>query len=464
MKYISLKYRMMLLAMLPTLLVSVAISGFAIYETQNFGQLNNSAFRDQMLELRRNELLSYTLLAESAIDAYYNNSILPPYEAQEAAKDVIRKLNYGPSGYFFINDYQGKTLVHGAKPALEGRDLWDLKSKDDKYLIRDFDRAAKDGTGFTQYMWDKPGFADPVDKLGYVKTLDKWDWIIGTGLYIDDIEAVHMKLNRALDDNLSQSVWIFLGLSGTALLLAVLLFGRLTLKQGDSTDHKLKALSEQVNRAQEHERQAIAAEIDDSVEEHLVGLRDRLPGLLVDKGVSTEVTEILTQEVAKAVKAIQKISHTLNPKSLEEYGLAYGLDILCKQYNDRGRVPVKLYQQGELSQRLPLNVEWEIYRTVQDVMRFVEQSEGDGKIVLRSSFAEDSVQISLLEDMVGFDPKSNDKSGSDMAALLLNTVISRIEGVGGEVSAFGTKGTGTLLKIKIDLANESVELQPALAS
>jgi len=455
---------MMLLAMLPTLLVSVAISGFAIYETQNFGQLNNSAFRDQMLELRRNELLSYTLLAESAIDAYYKNSILPPYEAQEAAKDVIRKLSYGPSGYFFINDYQGKTLVHGAKPALEGRDLWDLKSKDDKYLIRDFDRAAKDGTGFTQYMWDKPGFADPVDKLGYVKTLDKWDWIIGTGLYIDDIEAVHMKLNQALDDNLSQSVWIFLGLSGGALLLAVLLFGRLTLKQGDSTDHKLKALSEQVNRAQEHERQAIAAEIDDSVEEHLLGLRDRLPDLLVDKGVSTEVTKILTQEVAKAVKAIQKISHTLNPKSLEEYGLAYGLDILCKQYNDRGRVPVKLYQQGKLSQRLPLNVEWEIYRTVQDVMRFVEQSEGDGKIVLRSSFAEDSVQISLLEDMVGFDPKSNDKSGSDMAALLLNTVMSRIEGVNGEVSAFGTKGTGTLLKIKIDLANESVDLQPALAS
>lgn|GEM_PF-2387964 len=464
MKSISLKYRMMLLAMLPTLLVSVAISGFAIYETQNFGQLNNSAFRDQMLELRRNELLSYTLLAESAIDAYYKNSILPPYEAQEAAKDVIRKLSYGPSGYFFINDYQGKTLVHGAKPALEGRDLWDLKSKDDKYLIRDFDRAAKDGTGFTQYMWDKPGFADPVDKLGYVKTLDKWDWIIGTGLYIDDIEAVHMKLNQALDDNLSQSVWIFLGLSGGALLLAVLLFGRLTLKQGDSTDHKLKALSEQVNRAQEHERQAIAAEIDDSVEEHLLGLRDRLPDLLVDKGVSTEVTKILTQEVAKAVKAIQKISHTLNPKSLEEYGLAYGLDILCKQYNDRGRVPVKLYQQGKLSQRLPLNVEWEIYRTVQDVMRFVEQSEGDGKIVLRSSFAEDSVQISLLEDMVGFDPKSNDKSGSDMAALLLNTVMSRIEGVNGEVSAFGTKGTGTLLKIKIDLANESVDLQPALAS
>ncbi|MCW8943154.1 MAG: cache domain-containing protein [Sedimenticola sp.] len=464
MKSISLKYRMMLLAMLPTLLVSIAISSFAIYETQNFGKLNNSTFRDQMLTLRRNELHSYTNLAESAIDAHYNNSIQAPQQAQEEAKGIIRKLSYGPSGYFFVNDYKGTTLVHGAKPALEGRNLWDLKSKDDKFLIRDIDQAAKDGTGFTEYMWDKPGFPDPVGKVTYVKTLPKWDWIIGTGLYTDDIEAVHTKLNQELDNNLSQSLWIFLGLSGGSLLFAALLFGRLTLKEGDSADHKLKALSDQVNRAQEHERQAIASEIEDSVQEHLVGLKERLPDLLADKGVSDEVVSLLSNEMGKAVKAVQQISHTLNPKSLEEHGLSYGLDILCKQYNDRGRVPVKLYQQGLLTKRLPKGVEWELYRVIQDVMRFVEQSEGEGKVVVRSSFSDDAVQISLLEDMVGFDPKSNNSSGSDMAAMLLNTVISRVEGINGEVSAFGTKGTGTLLKIKVEFAEDEFGMEPALAS
>jgi two-component system NarL family sensor kinase len=463
-KTISLKYRMMLLAMLPTLLVSIAISSFAIYETRNFGELNNATFRDQMLTLRRNELHSYTNLAESAIDAHYNNSIQAPQQAQEEAKGIIRKLSYGPSGYFFVNDYSGNTLVHGAKPALEGRNLWDLKSKDDKFLIRDIDQAAKDGTGFTEYMWDKPGFPDPVGKVSYVKTLPKWDWIIGTGLYTDDIDAVHAKLNQELDSNLNQSTWIFLGLSGGSLLFAALLFGRLTLREGDSADHKLKALSDQVNRAQEHERQAIAAEIEDSVEEHLVSLKNRLPDLVVDKGVSDEVVNLLSHEMGKAVKAIQQISHTLNPKSLEEHGLSYGLDILCKQYNDRGRVPVKLYQQGLLTQRLPKGVEWELYRVIQDVMRFVEQSEGDGKVVVRTSFSEESVQISLLEDMVGFDPKSNSKGSSDMAEMLLNTVISRVEGINGEVSVFGTKGTGTLLKIKVDINEEAFDGVPALAT
>ncbi|MCW8908180.1 MAG: hypothetical protein OQL28_13085 [Sedimenticola sp.] len=109
-------------------------------------------------------------------------------------------------------------------------------------------------------------------------------------------------------------------------------------------------------------------------------------------------------------------------------------------------------------------MEWELYRAIQDVMRFVEQSDGEGKMVLRSSFAQDSVQVSLLEDMVGFDPKSNSRSGSDMAELLLNSVISRVEGVNGEVTAFGTKGTGTLLKIRIDLAESETDLEPALAT
>ncbi len=467
MKVISLKYRMMLLAMLPTLLVSLAISGFAVYQTQNSGQLNNEAVRDQLLTLRKNELHAYTQLAESAITNFYATATLPKDDAQRAAKNIIRKLSYGSSGYFFVNDYKGTTLVHAAKPALEGRNLWDLKSKDDKFLIRDIDQAAKDGTGFTEYMWNKPGIAEPVDKITYVKTLDKWNWILGTGLYIDDIDAVHDKLNNQLEANLNRSILVFLGLSGASLLLAAALFGRLTLKQGDNTDHKLKALSDQVNRAQEHERQAIADEIADGVKEHLIGLKERMPKLLAAKGVAQDVTEMLDLEMSKAVKAMQQISHTLNPQNLEEYGLIYGLDILSKQYNDRGRIPVKFSQQGNSGNRLPADVEWEVYRVIQDVLRFVEQHDSieEGKINLRCSLSPDALKISLLEDVIGFDSKSNSRSGSDSAALLLETVVSRIERINGEISIYGTEGAGTLLKIRLDWASENTpQLMPALAT
>jgi len=465
-KTISMKYRFLLLALLPTLLVSVAISGFAIYETRNFGERNNSVFRDQMLELRRGEVRNYIQLAESTIDAYNDTTTLAPAAALETTKDIIRELNYGESGYFFINDYQGKNVVHGAKPSLEGKSLWNLKSQDDKYLIRDIDRTAKGGGGFTYYMWDKPGFEDPVEKITYVKTLDQWNWIIGAGLYLDDIETVYNQLNQRLDENLSQSIWVFLGLSTAALALAAGLFGRLSLKHGGATENELKILAEQLNRAQEHERQAIAAEIDDSVEEHLIGFRTRLPKLLDEHGVSDEIGAQLSARIDNAVRGIQRISHTLNPTLLEEHGLAYGLDILCKQFNDRGRLSVKLNQQGERSLRLPWQAEWETYRAIQDVLRLVEQSEGQGKVVVRGSFDQDAIQISLLEDSVGFDSKSISRNRSDMATLLLSSVTSRIEGVNGEVSVFGTKGTGTLLRIKFSLkkTRKQPQAQPAMAT
>jgi len=104
---------------------------------------------------------------------------------------------------------------------------------------------------------------------------------------------------------------------------------------------------------------------------------------------------------------------------------------------------------------------------IQDVLRFVEQSDniGEGKVNLRCSYSADSLKVSLLEDAVGFDRQSNKRSGSDTAALLLESVVSRIEGISGEVSIFGTKGAGTLLKIRIDWHDdETMFLNPAVAT
>jgi len=220
-----------------------------------------------------------------------------------------------------------------------------------------------------------------------------------------------------------------------------------------------------VNRAREHERQAIAEEIDDGVQKHLITFRERLPELLAKKGVGKTVVGLLDLKVGEAARALQQISHNLNPMSLEEHGLVYGLDILSRQYNDRGRLSVKFSQQENSCNRLAGNVEREVYRVIQDLFRFVEQSEGvnKGKVHLRCSFSEDFLKISLREDVIGFDPKSNNRNGANMAALLLETVVSRIERIDGEISIFGTEGAGTLLKINLKWSVGSSGLDSASA-
>lgn len=106
------------------------------------------------------------------------------------------------SGYFFVIKKGGYMLMHGANNKLEGRNLWDLQDKaegEKKYLIRNLEKAALSGGGFSEYVWDKPG-KGLVPKLSYSKQIPGTDYYLGTGVYIDDIEEQEAKINATIND------------------------------------------------------------------------------------------------------------------------------------------------------------------------------------------------------------------------------------------------------------------------
>ncbi len=84
-----------------------------------------------------------------------------------------------------------KMIMHPIKPELDGKDLSDMKDPSGNRLFSGFvDVVNKQGAGFYSYLWPKPGFEQPVAKISYVKGFAPWGWIIGTGIYIDDVDAV----------------------------------------------------------------------------------------------------------------------------------------------------------------------------------------------------------------------------------------------------------------------------------
>ncbi len=110
---------------------------------------------------------------------------------QNQAMDIIKNLRYGGDGYFFIHDYNHVCLMHPVSPELNGKSQKDLKDANGKYFIQEFTRLAREnGEGFTEYIWPKPGAEAPQPKITYVKAFDQWEWIVGTGVYMDDIRAV----------------------------------------------------------------------------------------------------------------------------------------------------------------------------------------------------------------------------------------------------------------------------------
>ena len=110
--------------------------------------------------------------------------------AQANAIATIRAMRYQGSNYFWINDEHPTMIMHPTKPELDGRDLTDYKDPNGKALFVEAVKAARnpDG-GFVYYYWPKPGQEKPVPKLSFVKLFQPWGWVIGTGIYIDDVDA-----------------------------------------------------------------------------------------------------------------------------------------------------------------------------------------------------------------------------------------------------------------------------------
>jgi methyl-accepting chemotaxis protein len=110
--------------------------------------------------------------------------------AQEAAKAEIATLRYKGQEYFWVNDLHQVILVHGVKPELDGKDLTDMKDSNGVYLFQEMVKVAKaDGQGFVNYMWPKPGSDKPVPKVSFVKLYKPWGWVVGSGIYVDDVDA-----------------------------------------------------------------------------------------------------------------------------------------------------------------------------------------------------------------------------------------------------------------------------------
>jgi methyl-accepting chemotaxis protein len=106
---------------------------------------------------------------------------------------VIENLRYGPENkdYFWINDTQPAMIMHPYKPQLNGKDLSASKDPNGKKLFVEMVRVCKEnGEGFVDYHWPKYGADQPQPKVSFVKLFKKWNWIIGTGVYMDDIDTL----------------------------------------------------------------------------------------------------------------------------------------------------------------------------------------------------------------------------------------------------------------------------------
>ncbi|MBB1126747.1 methyl-accepting chemotaxis protein [Thiospirillum jenense] len=212
-KNLPTRYKFWLIIAL-TVVGMLALSGLAVAEL-NKNLLNDRKVKTQHVVETAYGVLEYFYQREQA------GEMTRP-QAQQAAIALIKTFRYGEDDYFWINDMRPTMVMHPFKPKLDGQDVSDNKDPNGKRLFIAFiDEVRRHQAGFVDYQWAKPGYDEPVPKVSYVKGFQPWDWIIGSGLYIDDVRKIF--LNHAL--HLAMGAAVILAV---LMILSLMIAGSLT--------------------------------------------------------------------------------------------------------------------------------------------------------------------------------------------------------------------------------------------
>ena len=184
------KYKIQLWNVTGRFYTAVAAGILALMALAIYGSVTIS---DILLERKKGELKNLTEVALSIVKDYDSRATrgeMSVDDAKKLAVQSLRALRYSGSDYFFIIDYQSVMVMHPFSPALEGKDQSGLKDSNGTYYVKGMVEAGKAGGGFVPYLWPRPNATVPSPKESYAVGFDKWNWVVATGVYIDDLSVM----------------------------------------------------------------------------------------------------------------------------------------------------------------------------------------------------------------------------------------------------------------------------------
>jgi methyl-accepting chemotaxis protein len=181
-------------------IVVVALLGMALSLTQLLRDTSRI-----MMEGREQQVRSVVESAAAIISGYQQRVAkgeMTAEDAKAAALAAMSTLRYSGQEYVWVNDLDGVMLMHPFAPKLVGRPILDLKDPDGKLFFKEMvDVSRAKGSGTIHYKWPKPGATEPSAKVSYVLAVPGWNWMVGSGLYVDDVEAA---VNKQIVEHLMQ--------------------------------------------------------------------------------------------------------------------------------------------------------------------------------------------------------------------------------------------------------------------
>lgn len=437
-----LKSKIILLAVAPLIVATTIITYLGFQSARDLAELELAIYEYNLVNAKKQALKSHVNIALSAIRPILEDTQLDDEQAQFQVKKILAGLSYEDEGYFFAYETTGVNLVHPTQPDFVGKNLWEFQDRSGNYLIQGLIKAAQSGGGYHRYIWEKPPLMNQEDKLSYAVIIERWDWMMGTGLYLDDIYAELTKTKAIMNDNIQRSFFTVIEVVVVTVVLVILLGLAINLHEHKLADSRLKALAQRFMRLQVNERRGFSRELHDGINQLLVSCKFRVE-LASNKLKRDHDKAVIQQELAKAddlinhtIREVRQISHNLRPTLLDDLGLDTALNSLIDQFRERTELHVN-YRFDVISE-VPDEVEITLYRLTQESLMNIEKHANAKNISLNVWQSHRHLVFECSDDGDGFSHKDALSSG-----IGLINMRERIELIGGDFTFESQLNKGT---------------------
>lgn len=455
---LKLRLKLFTLATAPLLLAVFALI-WMINTLQKESEMRAiEAVKPIVMKARKDEI-QHMVQAGKKVLTYFCKSGVHDPRMLLAGLELVRSMEFGDreidDNYFFVYRTDGTSVMHARKPKLEGKNLWALKDQSGKLLIQELIEKAKIGGGFVEYFWERPSTHQDEPKLGYAEWVPECDWMIGTGLYLDQLRDAENAIRHETSQQFSSATDKIIQITLGVLFIVAAGGWAVNLSEQRNANAKLRAMAQKVVQSQEAERTRVARELHDGVSQSLASVKFIFESadIQLDHGKLEGASKSMKTGVAQIIDAmieVRRISHDLYPAILDDQGLGVALKQLAREFEERTRIPVAV----DLKNVKPIQREAAkaLYRFVQQALGNIETHALASNIQIRMQQGS-GLELQVIDDGIGFDVVATQENRS--GGLGLVSMRERIEMLGGGFMLNSRPGKTT---VKAFLPPESIQI------
>ncbi|KIC44099.1 histidine kinase [Ruegeria sp. ANG-S4] len=447
--------KLSLVAAIPLLVAVAAIAGVVAYESRATADSEIKALERQLIEAKKDELRNYVTQARNGFAYIYGRAAPDDEEAKKLVAQELAAMIYGQDGFFFVYDYDGNNLVSPRQTEFINRNWVGLKDSEGTPVVDEFIRIARQGSGWHNFLWEKPSTGEEAQMIAYVIGLHDWRWVVGTGVFIDDIVATVANARADVEARVQRT---FMYIGGIVLAAVLIVFASgmlLNFRERRLADAKLKELTQRVLDTQEEERGRVARELHDGISQILVGVRYALDNARrrLDRG-DDQAAQVPLQKgidnLGTAITEVRRISRDLRPGVLDDLGLGPALKALTDDFSERTGIETE-FSTVVFRNRLDQDSKIALYRIAQEALTNIERHAGATRVTIDLRGHMKGATMRITDNGRGL----RSEPGHVSAGIGLRNMQERIEQLDGTLRILSSRGggSGTVIEVSLPLSH-----------